>query len=163
MLEERGNIWEYAKPGNVLCFTSNGVTKSNGELVMGAGIAKQFRDKFPFIAEVYGAKLRKSKQEWGEIEGNRPIWLPPSQTMNRPFAICSFPTKHHWRDQSDPKLIVNSAKIIEHVVFELNFNKRRINKVYLTRPGCGNGGLQWEDVKPLLTPILDDTFVVLVP
>ncbi len=35
-----------------------------------------------------------------------------------------------------------------------------LDKVYLVRPGCGNGQLKWEDVKPLIAPILDDRFIV---
>ena len=35
-----------------------------------------------------------------------------------------------------------------------------LDKVYMARPGCGNGQLKWEDVKPLIAPILDDRFIV---
>jgi len=32
--------------------------------------------------------------------------------------------------------------------------------VVLPRPGCGNGGLDWDDVRPILEAILDDRFTV---
>ena len=32
--------------------------------------------------------------------------------------------------------------------------------VVLPRPGCGNGGLRWQDVRPLLGLSLDDRFIV---
>mgnify|MGYP001580901715 CR=1 FL=1 len=36
------------------------------------------------------------------------------------------------------------------------------NKTFvLPRPGCGNGGLKWEDVKPVIEPILPDNVHVI--
>jgi len=36
-----------------------------------------------------------------------------------------------------------------------------MKKVYLPRPGCGYGYLDWEIVKKELEPILDDRFIVI--
>lgn len=35
------------------------------------------------------------------------------------------------------------------------------SEVVLPRPGAGNGGLEWKDVRPILEEILDDRFTIL--
>ena len=48
MKEQKANILsnEIFTIADAICFTSNGILKSNGSLVMGAGVAKAFRDHF---------------------------------------------------------------------------------------------------------------------
>ena len=41
-----GNIFDYVGLVDAICITTNGTIKSNGELVMGAGVAKAFYDKY---------------------------------------------------------------------------------------------------------------------
>ena len=35
------------------------------------------------------------------------------------------------------------------------------SSVLLPKPGCANGGLNWEQVKPLLEQYLDDRFTII--
>ena len=152
VIERTGNIFNQSD-ADAICFTSNGVVKANGELVMGAGIAKAFRDKWPALAKRAGHCVKNA--------GNRVHWLitAPVGIGNKHISIVSFPTKHDYKHQSDLRLISSSA---EQLVSLTNIYKW--NKVYLTRPGCGLGGLDWRtQVRPLLTPILDDRFIILTP
>lgn len=72
------------------------------------------------------------------------------------IRIITFPTKHHWRDESDLELIRTSAEQLIDIC-----EGRGITSCYLTRPGCALGGLDWESqVRPLLEPILDDRFII---
>ena len=52
-----GNMFEAFNEADLWLFTANGVIKRNGALVMGAGIAKTVRDKWPGIDLKIGTPL----------------------------------------------------------------------------------------------------------
>ena len=58
MLELKGNydIFALPKDGEAMCVTTNGIVKSNGHAVMGAGIAKTANETFQ-LSEKLGAYL----------------------------------------------------------------------------------------------------------
>lgn len=58
MKEMKGNMLDIEC--DALCITTNGFVKSNGECVMGKGIAKQIKQYFPNIPKDLG-KLIKTK------------------------------------------------------------------------------------------------------
>lgn len=132
---------------DAICVTTNGIVKANGELVMGAGIALAFAKRFPNLPRYLGECVTE--------KGNQVYSVLPSLFTK---SVASFPTKHHWKDQSDLKLIHTSA----HQLVE-KANKWRWQKVILPRPGCGLGGLKWADVKAVIEPILDDRFYIITP
>ena len=140
MIEIHGDIWK--STANVICVTTNSIIKSNGELVMGVGIAKQAALRYPELPKVFGthvAKFGNSPCVYHAIDGK---------------IIVSLPTKYHWKDKSNMQLICQSVFIIQSI-----FNKET---VALPRPGCGCGGLIWNDVKSNLNAILDeDRFIVM--
>lgn len=141
MKEVKADLWTYL--ADFRCVTTNGVVNSKGELVMGKGVALQAKKLFPHLPKQLG--------RWVKERGNTPLIL----LFER---LISFPTKHHWKDKSDLDLIIASAKIIAKIVTAMG-----IEVVALPRPGCGNGGLDWEsEVKPAIADILDDRFVVCV-
>jgi hypothetical protein len=69
--------------------------------------------------------------------------------------LIAFPVKHVWSDPADPDLIVASAHSLVCLA-----DQRGWQRVLIPRPGCGNGRLNWADVRALLADILDDRFVV---
>ena len=173
-----GNIFDPTLGADAICVTTNGIVKANGELVMGAGIAKQFAERYPGLALYLGIRVtHKGNQVIGtRPEGAGSIW------------VFSFPTKHHWRDQSDITLIQQSAKDLvrlvglladqDHVNWVNEAQERNktvawrmgrtlqvevLQKIILPRPGCGLGQLRWEDVKKVIEPILDDRFYIITP
>lgn len=141
MKELRANILnpQILNQADAICFTSNGVVKNNGAGVMGAGVAKSFRDAIPGLDHLLGASLR--------VQGNRTALLRRAQ--NGFPAIIALPTKHHWKDPSSIQLIENSVAQLADICDNENFQK-----VFLVRPGCANGGLLWKDVKPVIEPYL---------
>jgi len=140
MQEIIGNIWE--TDCDIICVTTNGVVKSNGELVMGKGVALQAKQRYPILAKRLGNMV--------SLYENKPYLIVYD---NIKYDIISLPTKYHWRDKSDIELIKNSLIIIKNMISE-------DHTIALSRPGCGNGGLKWEDVKKVIEPILDDRFTV---
>ena len=149
MREEKGNLWTYPD-ADAICVTTNGQTKRNGDAVMGRGTALQAKQRFPGIEKTLGEQLRRS--------GNVPaiLYSWPVAHTNRRTALLSFPVKHLWAQPADPDLIVQSARLLVELA-----DRREWKTVVLPRPGCGNGQLRWEDVGPMIAPLLDDRFVVL--
>lgn len=144
-----GNIWDMpddTPQKNAICVTTNGIIKKNGEAVMGRGIAKDANDRF-HVAGILADHLRR--------KGNCLGVLGYFETRGHAFYLLSFPTKHDWRNPSDIHLIQKSAK--ELVRFT---DKHQLSHVYLTPPGCGNGRLEWTDVKTVLEPLFDNRFII---
>ena len=127
MLEQAGDIW--TTDADARCVTTNGILRRDGALIMGKGIALEAAKRFPGIDRILGEKVR--------TQGNVPYYVPEHQ-------VFSFPTKQHWRDKSSLPLISRAHHLVELV------NLLCMNKVILPRPGCGSGGLQWEEVKPAI-------------
>lgn len=152
MVELKGkDIFTLPQNNEAMCVTTNGIVKTNGHAVMGAGIALQANKKLNLSAKL-GSYLKQY--------GNRAFNLGKYQRQDGAiFTVFSFPTKHNFKDDSDINLICKSANELVEMC-----NKFGITKCYLTRPGCGCGKLNWEHtVKPWLEQILDDRFVVVTP
>lgn len=142
MLESKGDLWDSKYDTYYRCITTNGILNSKGELIMGAGIALQAKQKYPDLSSRLGKLVKES--------GNHPYIFPE-------YKIISFPTKNHWKDKSHIGLIIRSCN--ELVIIA---NDENIKSIILPQPGCGNGGLLWSEVKPIISKILDDRFTVLI-
>ena len=135
-------IEEHWNERDLLVFTSNGVVKRNGALVMGRGIAKLVRDFYPGIDRVFGRRVK--------TYGNRPFIVKiEGKASPSPRFVMSFPTKHHWRDRSSLELIRESRK---KAVEELKdwrelLSREGIRRVLCPVWGTENGGLSFEDVR----------------
>jgi len=145
MKEVRGDVFDLIKGEfQVICVTTNGFVKKNGECVMGRGIAQTVKRLFPHVPKKLGFLLKEY--------GNRVYILHKYEDG----AILSFPVKHNWWEDADIKLIKRSC---DELMAMLDKNVH-ITKVLLPRPGCGNGKLSWDDVKPAIEPLLDDRVYV---
>lgn len=140
MKERIGDIWK--TDCDIICVTTNGVVKSNGELVMGKGVALQAKKRYLELPYQLGNLV--------SLYGNKPYYIT---YIDDDYDIISLPTKHHWIDNSNIELIKKSLLRIKEIIPE-NCN------VALSRPGCANGNLFWKDVKQEIEPILDDRFTV---
>jgi len=143
MRECLGDLWEQHEAGEWVCITTNGIIKSDGTAVMGAGVARQAADRFP--------DLPSKLAEYLQIHGNRVFMFPK-------YRVITFPTKHHWKDKSSIDLIKKSCRELMEL---LNTYPQHIPAVWLPRPGCKHGGLQWEEVKSAISPLLDSRVIVI--
>lgn len=143
MLIVNKNIFTSPGEYDAIAVTTNGIVKSNGNLVMGAGIAKQFAIRYPELPSILGKKVK----HYGNI---------PFLVKTKGVSILSFPTKNHYSEKSDLDLIIKSAKKIKILA-----DKFFWTKIAIPAPGVGLGGLSWKlDVHPALKEILDDRFII---
>lgn len=107
--------------------------------VMGKGIALQFRRRFP---EMYRAYERAAKREEVQL-GRMHVW--ETEVMRGPRFVINFPTKSHWRARSRLSDIDAGLSDLVRVVRD-----RSIRSIAVPPLGCGNGGLEWPEVRPLI-------------
>lgn len=140
-----------AGPNEAVCVTTNGIIRKDGRAVMGRGIALEADKRFSLAVDLAGLL---------KLTGNHvyDMGVRTDRKTGRQMRVITFPTKHHWKDMSDLRLIRTSAEELKTVAGALG-----LNKVYLTKPGCANGGLDWESqVRPVLENVLtDDRFIIL--
>jgi len=155
LIEVKGDIWEFHSEGNPIAVTTNPIINTRGKVVMGRGIAKEAATRFPRLPAELAMKIQSNKT------ANRPhniVYYFPE------YNIFTFPTKHHWRYDSNTELIKHSYLRLRRLVAKLRKEKRLPSslKVYIPRPGCGNGRLDWStEVKPILeNEVCKDIIVV---
>lgn len=107
--------------------------------VMGRGIALQFREAFPGNYAAYKAICDR-----GELRPGK-MFVFDLQCETHPRLIINFPTKRHWRDRSRlGDIQAGMVSLVEEVC------QRRISSIAVPPLGCGLGGLDWEDVQPII-------------
>src|SRR6185312_8654562 len=73
------------------------------------------------------------------------LWLWRGSTQ----MVLNFPTKQHWKNPSKLEWIEAGLK-----KFVSNYRKLGIVEISFPRLGCGNGGLDWKKVCPLMEKYL---------
>jgi O-acetyl-ADP-ribose deacetylase (regulator of RNase III) len=130
--------------GNLLLSDTEALVNTvNTVGVMGKGVALQFKQAFP---ENYKAYRRAC--DGGEVRlGRMHVW--DSGTLGPRRYIINFPTKGHWRTASRIEDIDAGLDDLVRVVRELD-----IQSIAVPALGCGNGGLDWQDVLPRIEAAL---------
>jgi O-acetyl-ADP-ribose deacetylase (regulator of RNase III) len=124
--------------GNILeARTEALVNTVNTVGVMGKGIALQFKRAFPENYLFYTRACERGEVQPGRMLVFETGWMSP------PRYIINFPTKRHWRS---PSRIEDVETGLHSLVQEIT--SRRIRSIALPPLGCGNGGLDWNEVRP---------------
>ena len=106
--------------------------------VMGAGLAKQFKERYPVMFRLYKGLCNRGELKVGY----------PKNVVDGGDIICLFPTKKHWREKSKIEYIENG---LEAIAFErVWFAKPANTTLVFPKIGCGLGGLNWSEVRPLI-------------
>lgn len=103
--------------------------------VMGKGVAAEFKRQYPEMFERYRTLCDRGALEPGKLW----LWKDADQW------VLNFPTKVHWRNPSRLEWIEAGLQ-----KFAAEFERRGITDISFPRLGCGNGNLDWNDVRPVM-------------
>jgi len=132
--------------GNLLDADTDAVVNTvNTVGVMGKGIALQFKQAYPGNFKAYEAACRRGDMQLGRM------FVVPTGQMAPPHLIINFPTKSHWRAKSRLDDIQSGLADLRRVIVN-----QGIKSIAIPPLGCGNGGLAWSDVRPLIIDALGD-------
>lgn len=127
--------------GNLLDAQTDAVVNTvNTVGVMGKGIALMFKEAFPANFREYAAACER-----GEVRTGRMFVTERPAIVGPPRWIINFPTKENWRAKSRIEWVVDGLSDLVKVIRE-----KDIRSIAVPPLGCGNGGLDWNDVRPLI-------------
>jgi uncharacterized protein YwgA/O-acetyl-ADP-ribose deacetylase (regulator of RNase III) len=104
--------------------------------VMGAGIALEFKKRFPSMYEDYVQRC-----ETGQVRLGQPYLY---RRVTEPW-ILNIPTKDHWRSVSRLDDIVRGLEFVQH-----RYREWGITSMAVPPLGTGHGQLEWRVVGPTL-------------
>lgn len=133
------------KQGNLLNEKTEALVNTvNCVGVMGKGIALQFKQAFPEVFKQY-----KKACDAGEVQPGNMLTVLTGGLLN-PRYIINFPTKRHWKGGSRLGDVQSGLVGLVAEVERLG-----IQSIAIPPLGCGNGGLDWAVVKPMIVEAFD--------
>jgi O-acetyl-ADP-ribose deacetylase (regulator of RNase III) len=126
--------------GNLLQANAEALVNTvNCDGFMGKGIALQFKQAWPDNFKAYAKACKSGQVQLGSM------FVFATECLIYPKYIINFPTKGHWRENSRLKDIASGLQaLIEEV------KSRGIQSIAVPPLGCGNGGLDWQKVRPMI-------------
>ncbi|TAL18337.1 Appr-1-p processing protein [bacterium] len=126
--------------GNLLGAEAEAVVNTvNCVGIMGKGIALQFKQTYPENFTAYERACKAQKVVPGKM------FVFSTGRLVNPKYIINFPTKRHWKGKSKIEDIKRGlVALVEEV------KTRSIRSIAIPPLGCGLGGLEWSEVKPLI-------------
>ena len=104
--------------------------------VMGKGVALEFKKRFPSVFDDYAARCARKEVRLGE-----PYLFAGTDGRQ----VLNFPTKGHWRS---PSRLADIETGLDH--FVKHYAEWGVESIAFPPLGCGNGGLEWSNVGPLI-------------
>jgi len=136
--------------------------------VMGAGVAKVFKQKFPVNYKIYreackghphpGSVYNSKELAWYEDKNRFSIGtlccvrdVHVGRVFSVPVTVINFPTKTAWKLPSEFNYIRDGLLVLRDFLME-----GKISSIAIPALGCGKGGLPWDKIKQLITLMLED-------
>jgi len=159
---------------DAICVTTNGTLTNTGEAVMGRGCAKEIKELNSETPTILGKSIAENGNHVANlgylIENTEinivsfPVKPGPAICLKDKINILEHMKKNYnegekvpgWACKAHIKIITRSAKQLVELADTMKWKH-----VILPRPGCRNGGLAWEKVKPVLQEILDNRFYII--
>lgn len=113
--------------------------------VMGKGLARAFKEKFPDVFLEYERACRAEEIAPGRVQ------VVETCAESSAKYVINFPTKRHWRDKS--RLEDIRAGLVDLAAW---MTKNQISSIAIPALGCGLGGLDWKDVRRVIEDTLID-------
>ena len=121
---------------------------------MGKGLALQFKKTYPKNFEHYAKECEKHNVKIGKMC----IWWNTEYNLASPFPldydqpkyIFNFPTKDHWKDNSELEYIEKGLSDLCKMIDMLH-DQLEIKSIAIPAIGSGLGGLNWNIVKKKIT------------
>lgn len=114
--------------------------------IMGKGIALMFKEQFPNNFEAYARACKSGDVRIGQM------FVTENKELFGPRWIINFPTKTHWRAKTKIEWIERGLSDLVRVIRECD-----IRSIAIPPLGCGNGGLDWNQVRPLVVSAFENT------
>jgi O-acetyl-ADP-ribose deacetylase (regulator of RNase III) len=113
--------------------------------VMGKGIALRFKEAFPANFKRYAEACAR-----GEVQVGR-MFITEGPGLHGPRWIINFPTKEHWRNKTRLEWIREGLDDLRRAIVE-----KGIRSIAVPPLGCGQGGLDWREVRPVIEGALQE-------
>lgn len=109
--------------------------------VMGKGIALQFRQRYPKMFEAYRTECQANGFYLGEVMS----WAVDGR------MIFNLATQKRPYSQAQSWAIKDALTKTKTIM-----NNRNISSIALPHIGCGLGGLEWKEVRPIIAEVFID-------
>lgn len=132
--------------GNLLEADVEAVVNTVNEVgVMGKGIALMFKEAYPVNFKKYAIACKAGEVRVGHM------FVTQQAELLGPKWIVNFPTKKRWRNKSKIEWIIEGLQDLRKFVLEKN-----VRSIAIPPLGSGNGGLDWQAVRPQVERYMGD-------
>jgi len=114
--------------------------------VMGRGLARQFKERFPENLRKYKNACRADDLEPGRVlvHDRGGLFYDP-QDSDGPRYILNVATIDHWKDRARRADVQEGIRSVAREV-----EQRSIRSIAIPAIGCGYGGLAWGDIEGVI-------------
>jgi hypothetical protein len=145
-----GNLWDEIGKADLILFTANSTLTVRGQLVMGAGVALEAKRHFPATPERFGGLVRIRCANMG-FYGI--IICPCLRSQDGVFqSLGAFQVKANWQNKAQRNFIQQSAAQLSSIAPDFE-------RIAMNFPGIGAGGLDEQEVTPLLKDLPDNVWI----